>query len=184
MINVEIYGDRCIILSTDSLDRLICDYKENDFVAFPSNIPSNTLVLLLRRAVISPKVPSFQAIGLEKLQVFDFSWNFIDTFSNDTVREMTFLLSLDIKGNNVLISAPESLFKHLISLNSLKINEEYLSQEMSSRFSEQTNSLGSLQSFVFDSGNAKFALLIASKYTNLTSLEIKRTKESEFAFSL
>ena len=94
--------------STDSLNRLVYDCNGNHFVAFPSNIPRNTLVLLLRRTMISPIVPSFQAIGLEKLQILDLSWNFIYTFSKDTFKNMTSLLSLDIRSNNVLISAPRT----------------------------------------------------------------------------
>ena len=55
---------------------------------------------------------------------------------------------------------------------------------MSSRFSEQTNSLGSIQYFVFDNGNTRFAIQIASKYTNLTSLEITHCSANEFALNL
>ena len=179
----EVFVSTCRV-SSDSLNRLVYDCEEKDFVTFPSNIPKNTLVLLLRKTMKSPVVPSFQAIGLAKLQVLDLSWNSINTLSNDTFKDMTSLLSLDIRGNNVLIFAPDGLFKYLINLKILKINGMNLTQETSIRFSEQTKNVISLESLVFDNGDAKFAVQIASKYTNLTALEIIHCTANEFIFNL
>ena len=60
-------------VSTDKLNRLVYDCSGYYFQGFPSDIPNNTLVLLLRRTMRSPTIPPFQAIGFEKLQILDLS---------------------------------------------------------------------------------------------------------------
>ena len=171
-------------VSTDKSDRLVYDCRGYRFHGFPTNIPNDTLVLLLRRTMTSPAVPSFQAIGLEKLQVLDLSWNYINALSSDTFKDMTSLLSLDIRGNDVLtLSLPEGLFKYLVNLKTFQIDGSNFSYNTSKRFVEQTKSLKSLDSFVFDGGDAKFAILIASQFNNLISLSISRNRNEEHVLS-
>ena len=164
-------------MSTDSLSRLIFDCSGRHFEVFPSGIPNNTLVLLLRRTMTSPKIPSFQTIGLVKLQILDLSWNSINYFSNDTFKDMTSLLSLDIRGNNALSSVPKGLFNQLINLKTLKIDIYMnLPTDENERLLEETKYLKSLDSFVFHSGFVKFGIQIASQYPYLTSLTIYMCK--------
>ena len=59
--------------SIDALGRFVYDCSGHYFGNFPSSIPTKTLVLLLRRTMKYPTIPSFQAIGLKKLQVLDLS---------------------------------------------------------------------------------------------------------------
>ena len=171
-------------VSTDKSDRLVYDCRGYRFHGFPSNIPNDTLVLLLRRTMTSPAVPSFQAIGIEKLQVLDLSWNYINVFSSDTFKDMTSLLSLDIRGNDVLtLSLPEGMFTYLVNLKTFQIDGNNFSYNTSKRFVEQTKSLKSLDSFVFVGGDAKFAILIASQFNNLISLSISRNRYEEHVLS-
>ena len=157
-------------LSMDTLDRLVFDCNGRHFQAFPSGIPNNTLVLLLRRTMTGPEVPSFQTIGLVKLQVLDLSWNSINYLSYDTFKDMTSLLSLDIRGNNVISSMPKELFNHLFNLKALKIDGYPLSLKATESFIENTKSLKILDSFVYNSGDIKFGIQIASQYLHLTLL--------------
>ena len=171
-------------VSTDKLDRIVYDCSGHHFHGFPSNIPNNTLVLLLRRTMTSPSVPSFQAIGLVKLQVLDLSWNYINAFSNDTFKDMTSLLSLDIRRNYVHTFLPDGLYKDLINLKILQIDGSDLSYNAIERFIDQTKSLKSLDSFVFANGDPQFAVLIAVHYINLTSLTISQCRSSIKHFSV
>ena len=111
----------CPIL-IDSLGRLVYNCSGRHFDAFPTNIPTNILVLTLRRTMLSPTVPSFHSIGLAKLQVLDLSWNLINYLSNDTFEGMTSLLSLDIRGNNILTFMTQGLFKYFVKLDTLKVD--------------------------------------------------------------
>ena len=159
-------------VSTDMLGRLVYNCSGCHFEVFPSSIPNNTLVLLLRRTMNSPLVPSFQTVGLVKLQVLDLSWNSINYFSNDTFKNMTSLLSLDIRGNDVFLPMPKSLFNDLFNIKTLKIDGGQLSSslEATELFVESTKALKLLDSFVFYKGNVKFGIQIASQYLHLTSL--------------
>ena len=170
--------------STDNFDRFVYDCSGHYFGAFPSDIPKNTLVLLLRRTMKSPTVPSFQSIGLNKLQVLDLSWNSINKFSNDTFKDMTLLLSLDIRGNFVFEPVvPVGLFSSLIKLRTLQVEGAQFTLESTINFLEVTKSLKSLDSFVFYGGDVKFGIYIASQLTNLTSLEFRMCFNPEL-FSL
>ena len=167
-------------VSTDTLDRFVYDCSGHYFGAFPSNIPNKTLVLLLRRTMQSPTVPSFHSIGLEKLQVLDLSWNDISIFANDTFKGMTSLLSLDIRGNFGLAPVvPDGLFFSLINLKTLQIEGQQFSFESSRNFVEATKSLKSLDSFVFFNGDVKFGTHIASQFMSLTSLEFRMCSNNE-----
>ena len=161
-------------ISNDSIGRLVYNCEGNNLLDFPSNIPNNTLVLLLRRTMKSPTVPPFHSKGLGMLQVLDLSWNSINYLSSDTFKHMTSLLSLDIRGNNVFSSIPEGFFSYLVSLNILQIDGNVLSFENSFRFIKETRDLKSLNSFVFNNGDLKLGVQIASQYVNLTSLAITK----------
>ena len=170
--------------STDNLARFVYDCSGYYFGVFPSNIPNKTLVLLLRRTMKSPTVPSFQVIGLEKLQVLDLSWNSINKLSNNTFKDMTSLLSLDIRGNFVLAPVvPDGLFNSLIKLRTLQVEGAQFTRESSKYFIEATKSLSMLNSFVFYGGDVKFGIYMASQLTNLTSLEFRMCFNPEL-FSL
>ena len=167
-------------ISTDTLGRLMYNCSGHQFEGFPADIPKNIEVLILRRTMTSPQVPSFQSIGLKKLQVLDLAWNFITDFAGDTFNSMTSLAILDIRGNSVFSSIPNGLFKNLFNLRSLLIDGEYLSYEISKRrFIEETQSINSLESFVFDKGETQVGTMIASQFSNLTSLAITHCINNE-----
>ena len=167
-------------VSTDNLGRFVYDCRGHYFAVFPSNIPNNTLVLLLRRTMNSPTVPSFQTIGLEKLQVLDLSWNAIYKFTNDTFKDMTSLISLDLRGNfGFAPVVPDGLFTNLINLRRLQINGGQFLFESSKNFVETVKSLQSLDSFVFYNGDIKFGIQIASQLTNLTSQEFRECNNDD-----
>ena len=166
--------------SIDNLGRFVYDCRGHNFAVFPSNIPNNTLVLLLQRTMISPTVPSFQTIGLEKLQVLDLSWNSIYKFSNNTFKDMTSLISLDLRGNfGFAPVVPDGLFTNLINLRRLQINGGQFLFESSKNFVEAAKSLNSLDSFVFYNGDIKFGIQIASQLTNLTSQEFRECNNDD-----
>ena len=116
------------------------------------------------------------------MQVLNLSWNLIYYLSNDTFKDMTSLRSLDIKGNNALMSMPEGLFKYLCNLNTLKI-KRFNSNKMTKRFINETQSIKSLDLFAVGSGDGKFSTLIASKYINLTSVAITKCSQNELSLS-
>lgn len=98
----------------------------------------------------SPTGPSFKSIGLEKLQVLDLSWISITTFANDTFKGMTSLLSLDVRGNYGFVPVtPDGLFVNLINLRTLLVEDAQFSFKSSRNFVGATQSLKSLDSFVF-----------------------------------
>ena len=168
-------------MSNDTLGRLVFNCTGHHFATFPANIPINILVLILRRTMISPKVPSFQAIGLENLQVLDLSWNSINHISDDTFKDMTSLLSLDVRGNQfVSIHVPDGLFNSLINLRLLQIDGTQFVYNSSKNFINVTKSLKSLESFSYYHGKLKFAIEIASHFTNITSLVFKVCNNTEF----
>ena len=136
-------------ISTDYVGRLVYNCKGNNFQAFPSNIPNNTLVLLLRRTMTSPAIPPFHSIGLTKLEILDLSWNSINYLSYDTFKHMTSLASLDIRGNNVFSSITEGFFIHLVNLNTLQIDGSTLSFENSIRFIKRNKKFESIKLFRF-----------------------------------
>ena len=162
-------------VSNDTLGRLVFDCTGHHFTTFPSNIPTNILVLLLRKTMVSPTVPSFQAIGLEKLQVLDLSWNNIYRFSGDIFKNMTSLSSLDVRGNHLLsLVEPNGLFEDLINLRMLQIDGlQFQSYSSSDNFIIATKCLKSLESLSFQEGYLKFGIHIASHYTYLSSLVFK-----------
>ena len=131
----------------------------------------------------APTIPSFQIIGLEKLQVLDLSWNYVNYFANNTFENMTSLIILDIRGNNIFSPVPQGLFKHLINIKTLQITGEQCSYEKCERFIEETRCLKSLDTFVFKNGDITFGIQIASQYTNITSFSMNHCGSSDFTLS-
>ena len=167
------------------LSRLVYNCTNRHFERFPTNIPNNTLVLFLRRTMSSPIIPSFHTIGLEKLQVLDLSYNNIQGLSNDAFKDMTSLLTLDIRGNSFFAEhVPNGIFKYLINLNTLKIRGWDFSYETSKLFVEETRFFKSLESFMFDVGEVELITLFTSQYINLTSFSIIHCSHNDLPLSL
>ena len=82
--------------SSDSSGNLVYNCSGHYFGDFPINIPTKTLILILRETMTAPTAPSFQAIGLLKLQIPDLSFNGINRLSIETFKNMELLLSLGI----------------------------------------------------------------------------------------
>ena len=173
----------CLTLR-DGLNRLTYDCTGQNLQFFPSDVPNNTQVLILRNSMQNPVIPTFKSINLVNLQVLDLSSNRISYLAGDTFKGMKSLLSLDIRGNDVLTASPlpKGLFADLTGINTLKIKGHYFNKKTIDRLIEEIKPLKELKSFVYQYGDAKAAVSIAGKLSQLTSLEFHTISFSDEAF--
>ena len=170
--------------SRDELKRLKYDCTDQQLPFFPSDVPNNTQVLILKNSMQNPVIPSFKSMNLANLQVLDLSSNRISYLAGDTFKGMKSLLSLDIRGNDVLTTSPipRGLFADLTGITTLKIKGDNFNTTVINRLIEEIKPLKELKSFVYQYGDAKAAVSIAGELSQLTSLEFHAISFSDEAF--
>ena len=177
LVFMHVFAVNCsCITSRDELNRLVYDCTDQFLPSFPSDLPNNTQVLILRRSMLNPIIPSFQSIGLAGLQVLDLSSNKISYLAKDTFKGMKSLLILDLRRNNVLttLPIPRGLFADLTKVNTLKIKGGIYNKEVLEQLVGEIKSLTSLTSLIYQYGYAKMAASIVGQLPQLTSVEFHR----------
>ena len=131
------------------------------------HIPPQTNVLLMRNCGLQA-IPTFK---LRKLSILDVANNNIKHLPNDTFENITTLLELDLRYNQIEwnSSSSKNIFSNLLKLKTLKMSGPF--QNAAIEY-QHTIWPASVQELHLENDNINTALLIASKFTNTTTLKI------------
>ena len=173
MIAISYYGDCCFSYtkcaqSIDNEHQIV--YNCNSVCLTDTslaNIPPQTNVLLMRDCGLQA-IPIFK---LSKLRILDVANNNIKYLQNNTFDNLTTLLELDLRNNKIEwnSSSVRNLFSHLLHLKTLKMSGPFQNAII---MNQHTVWPASVQELHIENDNINNTLLIASKFTNATTLKI------------